>query len=83
MQALNRLGWLQSSDHLDKAMEKLNKISFTEAPPLIEAEMPEPEDDPAGERLPTSGATAPPVSPEASGKGGAARQAALPKPTRA
>ena len=80
LRALNRLGWLQSSDHLEKAMEKLNLISFTEAPPLIEAEMPEPEGDPAGELLPTSGSTAPPVSPEASGKGSGAPRASLPKP---
>jgi hypothetical protein len=83
LRALNRLGWLQSSDHLEKAMEKLNLISFTEAPPLIEAEMPELEDDPAGERLPASGSTAPPVSPEASGKGGGGSRPSLPKPARA
>lgn len=78
--ALNRLGWLQSSDGLEKAMAKLKAISFTEAPPLIEADMPEPEDDPAETRLPAhAGPTAPPVSPE-SGSGGRGGGPRLPPP---
>lgn len=79
-QALNRLGWLRTSDDMEKAMAKLNKISFTESPPLVEAEMPDPEDDPTAERMPLSHATAPPVSPEASGGGRAAPTLSLPKP---
>lgn len=83
--ALNRLGWLQSSEHLDRALAKLNKIVFTEAPPLIEAEIDEEGDGPVAELLPaTSGATAPPVSPEvSSGGGGIGHRLIPPKPPRA
>jgi hypothetical protein len=78
--ALNRLGWLQTSDSMEKAMAELNKIVFTEAPPLVEADVPDPEDDPAADRVPLSGSTAPPMSPEASGGGGAGRH--LPAPPK-
>jgi hypothetical protein len=82
VRALNRLGWLQSSEHMEKAMARLNKVSFTESPPLIEAEMPDPEDDSASDLLPNSDRTAPPVSPEASGGGSPGHRLALPKPPR-
>ena len=78
--ALNRLGWLMSSEHLDKAMAKLQKIKFSEAPPLVEAQMPEPADDPASDLLPVSGSTGHPVSPEAGGGREHATRVIPPKP---
>jgi hypothetical protein len=77
--ALSRLGWLQTSDQLESAMAKLNRIAFTESPPLVEADMVEPTTDSVGELLPPNqGGTAPPVSQGASGGGG--RQRKLPAP---
>lgn len=77
--ALNRLGWLTSSDGLEKALARLQAIVFTEAPPLVEADMMEDEDPSVANRLPGT-TTAPPVSPETSGAGGGGR--ALPPPPK-
>lgn len=65
--ALNRLGWLQSSEHFEKALAKLRKISFAEAPPLVEAQQPDPVDDSVSDLLAVSGSTGHPVSPDAGG----------------
>ena len=77
MPALNRLGWLTSSDGMEAALAKLRNITFSESPPLTdeaeEFEELEEEDDTRNRLPPPSGSTAPPVSPEASGAG------ALPK----
>lgn len=81
--ALNRLGWMQTSDQLEKAMERLTRIVFTEAPPLVEASMPEPPTLPTGELMPAGSlAVSSALSPDASGAGraGGARPPALPKP---
>lgn len=50
--ALNRLGWMQASDQHKEAMAKLEKVRFTEAPPLIEADMLEVTDTSKAELLP-------------------------------
>lgn len=51
-QALARLGWSTSSEHLPKALERLRHVRFTDAPPLIEAPVTELTDASASERLP-------------------------------
>jgi hypothetical protein len=80
--ALNRLGWLTSSSEMERAMARLNKIVFAESPPLIEADMPEPEDGPAKDLVPVSAQseqTAPLVSSEAGGNGRGTRRVSPPK----
>lgn len=77
--ALNNLGWLRQSEDREKAMAKLNRITFTEAPPLIEAEVEPEEDEPAGELTPPHSAL-PPPSPEASGGGAPGTRPGAPKP---
>lgn len=79
--ALNRLGWLQTSDQLDKAMEKLSRIIFTEAPPLVEATMPEPQGLSTSELMPHGTSPSSALSPEvSSGRSGVPRAPGLPKP---
>lgn len=70
MPALSRLGWMQTSDQLDKALEKLRQVGFTSAPPLIEAPMPEPVGASAQTLLPQTGGVGPLAkSGEAGGAG--------------
>lgn len=76
--ALNRLGWMQSSDQKEDAMAKLNKVRFTEAPPLIEADIVEASEPSAGELVPHNDSTALPTPQSASG--GGARGRKLPAP---
>lgn len=77
--ALNRLGWMQSSDQYEAAMEKLSRVRFTEAPPLVEADLVETAGPSSSELLPQNeGGTEPPVSQGAGGGGG--RQRKLPDP---
>lgn len=51
-QALARLGWATSSEHMPKAIERLRHVRFSEAPALVEAPVAELVDASAGERLP-------------------------------
>jgi hypothetical protein len=79
--ALNRLGWMQTSDQLEAAMEKLNAVRFTEAPPLVEADLVEEPNASSSELLPANeGGTAPPRVPGQGAAGGGGRQRKLPGP---
>lgn len=73
--ALQRLGWMASSADLKTALEKLTKVRFQDAPPLIEAPAEDPIAESAGELLPHGTGGAGPLA-----KGGDGGGSGMPPP---